>query len=345
MINKAVWIVCMLVVSHAQSQELVLLNWDEYLAQDVVQAFTKETGHTIRTVLYDSDRERDDILSTPAIKQFDLVVIDSLSAKKFGQKKQLLRLNPKALPNFNKLGGIWRDSCGDYSSPYFWGTLGIVYRSDKISFKPNSWANLIYPNDTLKGHVGMLLEYYDAFTPALKLAGASLNSENPEEIKAAHKLLQTQKPHVLTYEYAVSYLNESPNKDKLYMAMAYSGDQYALNGEDEEGPWKYVIPKEGTFIWVDCLSVIESSTKKKAALEFIEFINRTDIAILNANEVGSATTHMAAKKMINKELLEDTSLYPGADLIGESEFMKLISTKALNQRKQIISSLERRAKH
>ena len=342
MINKVVWVVCCLLVSHAQSQELVLLNWDEYLAQSVVQAFTKETGHTIRTVLYDSDRERDDILSTPAIKQFDLVVIDSLSAKKFGKKKQLIRLDPQALPNFSKLGGIWRESCGDYSSPYFWGTLGIVYRSDKMSFKPKSWADLLYPNETLKGHVGMLLEYYDTFTPALKLAGASLNSESSEEIKAAYKLLQTQKPHVLTYEYAVTYLNESTNKDQLHMAMAYSGDQYALNGEDEEGPWKYVIPKEGTFIWVDCLSVIASSTKKKAALEFIDFINRSDIAVLNANEVGSATTHMTAKKMINKELLEDTSLYPGADLIGESEFMKLISKKSLKQRNHIINMLEQK---
>ncbi len=171
--------------------------------------------------------------------------------------------------------------------------------------------------------------------------GSSLNTENSNEIKAAHRLLQKQKPHVLTYQYALSYFDESNNKDNLYMAMAYSGDQYALNGEDETGPWKYVIPKEGTFIWIDCLSVIASSTKKEAALTFIDFINRTDIAALNANEVGSATTHMAAKKMLNKDLLEDTSLYPGADLIGGSEFLKLISSKGLKQRKKIIKILEK----
>ena len=334
-------ILCLLAINHSHAQELVLLNWDEYLSAGVVEAFTRETGHTVRTVVYDSDPARDDILASSAINEYDLVVIDSLSAQRFGKMQKLVNLNQQFLPNVPNLSSLWRQSCGQYSTPYFWGTLGILYRSDRMSFKPKSWADLLYPRDALKGHVGMQLDFYDTLTPALKLMGTSLNSEDSKEIKAAHGLLQRQKPHVLTYQYALSYLSESKNKDNLHMALGYSGDQYALNGEQDQGPWKYVIPKEGTAIWIDCLSVIATTTKKIAALMFIDFLNRTDMAVLNANEVGSATTHMAAKKLINKELLEDASLYPNSDVIGDSEFLKSISTISKRQRGSILRALEK----
>ncbi len=334
-------ILCLLTIGHSQAQELVLLNWDEYLSEGVVEAFTRETGHTIRVVVYDSDPARDDILASTAIKQYDLVVIDSLSAQRFGKIHKLVNLDQQFLPNASKVGSLWRQSCGQYSTPYFWGTLGILYRSDRVNYKPNSWADLLYPRDALKGHVGMQLGFYDTLTPALKLMGTSLNSEDSKEIKTAYGLLQHQKPHVLTYQYALSYLRESKNKDNLHMALGYSGDQYALNGEQDSAPWKYVIPKEGTAIWIDCLSVIASTTKKIAALMFINFINRTDIAVLNANEVGSATTHMSAKKLINKELLEDTSLYPNPDVIGDSEFLKSINAISKQQRGDILRALKK----
>ncbi len=334
-------ILCLLALSHSQAQELVLLNWGEYLSKGVVQAFTRETGHTIRVVVYDSDPARDDILASSAIDDYDLVVIDSLSAQRFGKLQKLVNLDQQLLPNVANLRSIWRQSCGQYSTPYFWGTLGILYRSDRINFKPSSWADLLYPREELKGHVGMQLGFYDTLTPALKLMGTSLNSENSKEIKAAHGLLQRQKPHVLTYQYALSYLSESENKDNLHMALGYSGDQYVLNGEQDQGLWKYVIPKEGTAIWIDCLSVIASTTKKIAALMFIDFLNRTDIAVLNANEVGAATTHLTAKKLINKELLEDASLYPNPDAIGDSEFVKPISTTSMRQRADILRALKK----
>ena len=325
----------LLAFSRSQADELVLLNWDEYLADEVVTAFQHETGHTIRSVIYDSDEQRDEILSSSSGNEFDLVVIDSMAAQLFGNNHLLEKIVRQKIPSLDHIDPRWRESCGRYGVPYFWGTSGIVYRSDKLQQKPDSWADLLVPTDALKGHVGMHLDFYDTLVPPLKMAGASINTENTQQLKAAYELLLKQKPHVLTYQYAISFMQEAHNKDQLHMAFAYSGDQYALNGDDEDGPWHYVIPKEGTAIWIDCLSVVATTTKKMAAFQFIEFINRPNIAALNANEVGSATVNMAALKLLHKEILEDTSLYPAQKTIENSEYYRLLSDANLRQRNRI----------
>jgi len=341
-IRRPVWIGLWLLLFSfsAQASKLLLLNWEDYLAQEVVVAFKKEFGHDIQSVIYDSDEQRDEILLSSAGKGFDLVVIDSLSLQLLGPGL-LVAINEKNVSSLKQTAARWREGCGGYGTPYFWGTLGIVYRSDILPARPDSWADLLMPNDALKGHIGMLLDYSDTLTPALRMQGASVNTGDISELKGAYELLLKQKPFVLTNRYAISFQQEAKDKDQLHMALAYSGDEYGLNGEGNQGPWQYVVPKEGTSMWIDCLSVTASSPNKKAALEFINFINRAEIAALNANELGSTTVNVAAEKILNDKTPMAIELYPSPKTLSISEPYQPISDANLRQRNRIIRAIAR----
>ncbi len=340
--RHSVWVGLWLLVFSlgAQGSQLLLLNWEDYLAPEVVVAFKKEFGHDIQSVIYDSDEQRDEILLSSAGKGFDLVVIDSMSLQLLGPGL-LLAINENNVSSLKQTAARWREGCGAYGTPYIWGTLGIVYRSDIVHARPNSWADLLMPNDALKGHIGMMLDYSDTLTPALRMLGASVNTGDIKELKGAYELLLKQKPFVLTNRYAISFQQEAKDKDQLHMALAYSGDEYGLNGEGNRGPWQYVVPKEGTSMWIDCLSVTASSIHKKAAFEFINFINRAEIAALNANKLATTTVNVAAEKIINDKTPMAIELYPSPKTLSISEQYQPISDANLRQRNRIIRAIAR----
>jgi len=324
-----------------KADELVLLNWDQYLAKSVVNDFHKQTGHTIKTVLFDSDQDRDEILSSSSGKTFDLAVMSTVAVHLFGQNNYLLPIDLHSLNSATNIDPKWRDSCGNFGVPYFWGTVGIAYRTDKVNKAPESWAELMKPSTSLQGHIGMMQNFIDTLIPPLRLAGASIHTGDIDQLKAAFHALQSQKPYVLTYQYAISFQEESRDKDKLYLALVYSGDHHTLNNNEKGKPWRYTIPKEGTSLWVDCIAVLSSSTKRKAALQFIEFIHRPEIAALNANTLKYATTNRAAMKLIDHSLLNDPSIYPSEKIVARSEQYRIVSDSNFRQRNRILRTISK----
>ncbi len=341
--NRLHWIICVclwLVFSSARAEQLLLLNWEEYLSEKVVLAFKKEFGHDIRSVIYDSDEERDEILLSPSGKDFDLVVIDNMSTQLLG-KKILHPINERSVTSLKHIAPRWRTSCGEFAAPYFWGTLGIVYRSDLIAQVPHSWSDLLNPSDSLKGHVGMMLDHSDTLTPALRIAGHSINTADVTALKEAYQILLKQKPHVLTNRYSISFQQENTDKNQLYLALAYSGDELGLNGGDEDGPWKFVMPNEGTALWVDCFAVVATSKHKSAALEFLDFINRPEIAALNAVYVGNTTVNISAEKILHDNNVHGFSLYPSQRISQGSMVYTPMSDENLRLRNRIIRAITR----
>lgn len=339
--RSMVFILLSLIVNAVQSVELVVLNWDEYLAASVIKAFQQETGHTIKQVFYDSDLERDQILGGSNVSQIDLVMIDHTSAELFGGNNVLAAIQDNTKGAYESIDSRWRNSCGDFGLPYSWGTVGIAYRTDKITQAPTSWSDLMSPADDVKGHIGMVLDGNDTLMPALKLKDHSPFSEDIQELKDAYELLKQQKPSVLTYQYAITYLKESKTADQLYMALVYSGDHYALNDYDEDGPWQYVVPDEGTSIWIDCLSVIEASNKKQTAFEFLAFINRAEVVAQNSSEVWFASANRDALALLTEEIRTDTTLYTPETILDSSEQYRALSKANISQRNRIINALRK----
>lgn len=320
-----------------QPVSLNLLNWDEYISDSVLEKFKEDTGINVNVIHYENDASRDEILTSPAAKSFDIVVIDNYATGLFSPSGQLVDLSQKTIPNRQYLDNRWQQSCGNYGLPYFWGTLGIAYQEDKIKPAPTSWGDILQPKPEYRGHIGMLLDAIDTLVPALKLSGYSMNSVSEPELKAAFGLLKQQQPYVLTYQHGVSFL-KSEAADQLHMALVYGGDQYAMN-DDEDGPWQYIIPKEGTALWVDCMAVLSSSDHQAQAIQFLEYINRPEIAALNAEEVGSASTNSAAIELLPEDVRMDKVLYPDALTLQNSEEYQAITAVSLRIREKMIEVL------
>ncbi len=333
-----IFVLYSLAATSVRSDELVVLNWEEYLSPSVITKFKAETGVQVKVVTYDSDSKRDEILASPAARQFDMVVIDNYSIAIFGKTDLLLKLPPRQLSNLDHIGDRWKNSCGEHGVPYYWGTLGIAYHKDRVSAVPESWNDLIYPKSEHRGHIGMILDSIDTLAPVLKLAGHSINSTDQQALKSTYDTLMRQRPWVLTYDHAVGFL-KTPKGAELHMALVFGGNQYSMN-DGGDTPWKYVIPKEGTVLWVDCMSILSSSDKQTQALQFLDFLNRPDIAALNAEEVGSATPNAAAYKRLPPEMRNDPVLYPDEELLNNSENYKLLNPDNMRVRERIIEALQ-----
>jgi spermidine/putrescine transport system substrate-binding protein len=320
--------------------ELVFYNWENYISSSVIEQFETETGHTIKVLIFDRDKTRDELIASESSEGIDLVVINTVATKLFG-KNDLLQPMGNIIPNpLRNTDSRWAKSCGDFGVPYLWGTLGIVYRNDKVHPAPKSWSDLVYPNKEIQGHISMQLDYIDTLVPPLKILGLSINSENTADLKKAYNILLEQQKAVSTYEYVISYSNKNRDDD-IHIALAYSGDQLTLNANELHEPWTFVVPLEGTSIWVDCLTVLTSSKKQKAAAQFVEFMSRPQIAAKNSEDLRVATPNFLAKQYLSKEFLEDGTIFPSKETQLKSEFYRILSNSSIRQRNRIINQFEK----
>lgn len=329
-----------LVLSHAPTtqaaEKLTLLNWEAYLSDQVIALWQQETGIEIEQIYFDNDEKRDQIISQREDYQVDLVVVDEIATRTFGERGTLLELNSQLVPNIEHIRPRWREQCSEFGVPYMWGTFGISYRTDKLRSPPQSWKDLLQPEPALKGHIGMMDDYTDMLSPALFYLGYPIDTESEDHLKMAFQLLKQQAIDVLTYDYAITFLQVSPKAERLYMALTYSGDHHTLNEiVGKEGLWEYIVPKEGTVLWVDCLSVSNHSPNKALALQFLNFINRPDIAALNAEGIQFATANQSALKYLPAAVLEDATLYPSEEVIQRSSLYTKLSDENVMLRQRI----------
>jgi len=259
--------------------ELTFLNWADYMDPEIIDTFKQRTGITIRQTYFDSDSGRDSLLLETNGKGFDLAIVDGASLRILAKRGWLEPINEADIPNLKYIDQRWRNAhekAIDYGVPYFWGTLGIAYRTDLVPIEINSWMDLFRPNQSVSGKISMISDPLDIVGAALKALGHSVNSENKAELKAAEALLMEQAPHVKTYEYISLDENSALVSGQVVMSMMYSGDALMLQEQNEN--ITYLVPKEGGNLWVDYLCVMRDSTNKQAAKQFIDFLNEPEIA-------------------------------------------------------------------
>ncbi|MCW8884441.1 MAG: spermidine/putrescine ABC transporter substrate-binding protein [Motiliproteus sp.] len=324
-------------------RKLTILNWEAYLSASVIKQWQEETGVAIEEIYIDGDEMRDSILASSAHQNIDIAMVDEVAARQFGKKKTLKSLSPEQIPNLRHIPQRWQQQCSEYAVPYMWGTLGIAYRNDKVVPAPTSWLELLQPNDSLKGHIGMIDDHVDMLVPSLILQGVSISSDDPEVLKSAFTMLMEQAPDVLTYQYSISYVQAGEHPDDLHMTMTYSGDQFAL-GELSDNPsaWSYAIPKEGTLLWADCLAVLSGSKNIDLAQQFIDFLHRPEIAAKNSQDIYMASPNSAAMAFIDEEVKADISLYPPQSVMNNSQIYQVLEMQNVKQRNRITRAVRKK---
>ena len=295
---------------------LKVYNWGDYIGEDVIDAFEEEYGID---VIYDTFTSNEEMLVKieKGGGSYDVLFPSDYMIEKMIKKNMLHKIDFNNIPNYKyideKFKNLDYDPNNEYSVPYMWGTLGIVYNTKKVTETVDSW-NILW-DEKYKKEIFMYDSQRDSLAVALKKLGFSLNTQNIEELEAAKQELMKQKPLVL------SYVGDDVKNSMIMgtgaLAVVYSGDAVFMKGENPN--LEYVVPKEGSNFFVDAMVIPANSKHKKEAELFINFMCRTDIAVKNVEYIGYSTPHTAAKELLDTELKNDEDAYPGDEILKRCE--------------------------
>jgi len=301
-------------------EQIVFLTWADYLDPEIVTAFEEEHGIDVKFAYYESDDGRDEMLANNDGRGYDLAVVNGLRMNAYTKRNWLAPVPVESISNLQHIEARWRDAfpgSARYGVPYFWGTLGIAYRSDLVPEGFTSWKDLFEPRESLRGRIAMLRSSRDLLGMALKSLGHSANTDDRDAVRAAATLLEAQKPYVRTYEYVSLEENSALVSGEIWVSLMYSGD--ALMVQEHNENIRYVVPEEGGNLWVDYIAILQSSPRKDLAAKFIDFLNRPAIAARNAEFVYYATPNMAARPYLSQEYFANDVIHPSESVMSRSE--------------------------
>ena len=311
-------------------QRLVILNWGEYIDPDLVEKFEQQHNAEVIGVDYYSNEVRDQLLLETEAKGYDLIVMGDLKIKSYKERGWITPLDKAKISNLKHIDQHWIDTVPEaegYAVPYFWGTVGIAYRKDLVKEPITHWQQLFKPAPYLQGRISMNDDVRDIIGMALVSLGYSNSSIEPAQIDEAKHLLLAQKPHVKYYTVLEVDEDSELLSGDVIAGMVWSGD--ALMTREYNPDIVYVVPEEGSSVWIDYLTV--SAKSKVKALAFINFLNEPANAAQLAEYVHYASPNLAAEKLLPAEFLADPAIYPGKELILKSPPYKKLPPRIQNR--------------
>ena len=277
---------------------LKVFNWGEYIDETVLKDFEDQFG--VR-VIYDTFATNEEMYAKLKADpgSYDVIFPSEYMAKRMIDEGLISKLDMSAIPNFEKIDdkfkGLYYDQNNEYTIPYMWGTLGILYNTDNVPQAPTSWDALFGGKYSKK--LLMLDSHRDTIGAALKYLGYSLNSTNEKELNEAMELLIKQKPDVLAY--VVDEVNDKMLGEEADIAITWSGNAIETM-MNSDGNFNYIIPEEGSNWFVDVMCVTEQSQSKDLAMKFINFMCETDVAARNCLEITYSTPQSEVYEEVKK---------------------------------------------
>ncbi|MCL2617088.1 MAG: ABC transporter substrate-binding protein [Defluviitaleaceae bacterium] len=302
-----------------QSEESTIhvFNWGNYMNMDAVRLFEEEYNIRVIYSTFDSNEMMYtnvamggnvyDVLFPSDYMIYRMIAEDLLRPINWGNVPNIVNIEPRFM-------NLQFDPDNTFSAPYKWGTVGILYNTTMVNSNINSWASLWNPD-----YANMIFMYNserDSMAVALKFLGYSLNSTNQAEIDRARDLLIEQRP--LVRAYVTDEVKDHMIAGEAALAVVYSGD--AVFTQMFNPDLNFVIPIEGSNLWVDSMVIPHNATNPEGAEAFINFMLRPDIAALNTNYIGYTTANAAALEMglVDEDLINK----PGFNVTDE-EYQRL----------------------
>ncbi len=285
-----------------------VFNWGEYIGEQTIEDF--ENAYPNIKVNYENFTTNEDMyvkIKTGG-SAYDVAIPSDYMIKRMRDEGLLNKINMSNIPNFKYIDDRFKslsyDPDNEYSVPYMWGTVGILYNKTMVSDTVDSW-NILW-NDKYKKQILMSDSERDAIGITLKMMGFSMNTKDVSQLEQAKEKLMEQKPLVMAY--VVDEVRDMMIGESAALAVVWSGEAYYCMSENEN--LSYVIPKEGTNYWFDSMVIPSTSKHQKEAEIFINYMCETDVAFNNADYIGYATPHIEVMKMLDPELISDRSAYP-----------------------------------
>jgi spermidine/putrescine transport system substrate-binding protein len=280
---------------------LTISNWDAYTPKNLIPAFEKATGIKVKLAKHTTNEDIMGKLEAQNGGGYDIVFVSGPFAESLKKRGWAARLDRTKIPNMKNLyPAAFRlayDPGNKYSVPYTWGTTGLCWRSD-LTKAPTSWNNLLKPPADLKGKVTMLATDRWLLLPALKVLGYSINTVNPAQLEKAAALLKETKKSLLAYDDTTFYSKLVSGEAKMVEAW----DGWCNYGIAENPKIKFMIPKEGSDVWVDTMVVLEKSKNQEAAHKFLDWVLRADSGKAVTELVLYKTPNAKAMAQVKKSL-------------------------------------------
>ena len=310
------------------SEKVVVYNWGEYLDPKVLTMFEEETGIDVVYEEFETNEILYPKVSSGAIA-YDAVCPSDYMIQRMMENGLLAEIDFDNIPNIKYIGEEYMEQSrqfdpeNKYSVPYCWGTVGILYNKTMVDGPVDSWE--ILWDEKYRDNILMQDSVRDAFGVALKYLGYSLNSTDLDELTEARDLLIRQKP--LVQAYVIDQVRDKMIGNEAAIGVIYSGE--AIYTQKENPDLEYVVPKEGSNIWIDSWVIPKNAENKENAEKCINFLCRPDIALMNFEYITYSTPNTAAREMIEDEAVRNSEIaFPDLSALPELETFQYLGKKA-----------------
>ncbi len=288
--------------------KVYVYNWGEYIDPDTLDMFEKETGIQVIYDEFDTNETMYPKVEAGA-SNYDVVCPSDYMIQKMIDNDLLQELNWDNIPNAKaNIGAQYYeqseafDPGNRYSVPYCWGTVGILYNKTMVDEPVTSWS--ILWNEKYADSILMQDSVRDLFMVGLKSLGYSMNSTDETELNEAKDLLIQQKP--LVQAYVIDQVRDKMIGNEAALGVIYSGE--AIYTQRENPDLEYVIPEEGTNVWIDSWVIPKNAENVENAEKFIDFMCRGDIALLNFDYITYSTPNTAAQDLIEDDDIRNSKI-------------------------------------
>lgn len=297
-------------------------NWGEYISTgadegtlDVNSEFEKLTGIKVNYTNYATNEELYAKLKGGGAS-YDVIIPSDYMISKMINENLVQPLDMDNIPNFRYIMENFRnqayDPANDYSVPYTWGTVGIIYDKTMIDIPPEEIDWDLLWNEDYADQILMFDNPRDAFAIAEIMSGYSLNTEDPEELEnSARKLTQQKK---IVQGYVMDEVFDKMGAGDALIAPYYAGDALTILEENED--LDFVVPDSGTNLFIDAMCIPTSARQKEAAEMYINFMCEPDIAFANIDYICYSTPHQEAFNMLDEEVRKSHVSYPDNEFIA-----------------------------
>lgn len=299
-------------------------NWGEYISNgsdgtlDVNEEFTRRTGIHVNYTTFATNEE---LYAKLAIggSDYDVIIPSDYMVAKLIRNDMLEKLDFDNIPNFSFIDENFRnpqyDPTNEYSVPYTWGTVGIFYNKNMVEESEDEIGWDILWDPKYAGQILMFDNSRDAFAIAQTRLGMDFNTTDPADWYAAAEDLEQQKP--LVQSYVMDQIFNKMGNNEAALAPYYAGDAAIILEENED--IGFVIPKEGTNLFVDAMCIPKGSKHKAEAEAYINFMCDVEIATANIEYIGYSTPETAVRENLDPEIAQSPIFYPSEEILANTQ--------------------------
>jgi spermidine/putrescine transport system substrate-binding protein len=284
--------------------KIVISNWDGYMPADLLEKFTAETGIETEFSVHATNEEIMGKLMGGGGAGFDLVFVSGQFAEILAKQGMAATLDHAKIPNlanlYKEATELPYDPGNQFSVPYAWGTTGLCYRSDLMAEAPDSWNDLLSPPADADGKTTMLATDRWLLAAGFLAQGHSVNTTDPAEIGAARDALIAGKQHLLAYD-DTTFFSRLVSGEAV---LAHAWDGWCNYAIAENADVRFVIPEEGSDLWVDTMVVLSSSANADEAHAFIDYILRPEVQAWVSQNILYKVPNQAAMESLDPSLVD-----------------------------------------